>query len=117
MDGSARRLPVSDSLFGAFDAVADGIADQVGQGFGDHVKRLLSRSVSCPLITRPTSFATLFRDVAHHAGIAAEKAAPRHHADFHDRALQVTEHARLKGHGIAETAAQGFLGNMAGEIR
>ena len=60
--------------------------------------------------------AALLGHVAHHAGKAPEELLDRHHADFHDRTLQVAEHARLKRHGIAEAAAQGLLGNVTGEF-
>ena len=116
MDGSARRLSVSHPLFGALDAMTDGIADQVGQRFGDNIEKTLVQIGLLAAHHQCHFLAALLGHVAHHPGKAAEQLLDRHHADFHDRTLQVAEHARLKRHGIAEAAAQGFLGNVTGEF-
>ena len=79
-------------------------------------RRLLSRSVSWPLHDQFHVFAALPGHVAHHAREAAEELLHWHHADFHDRTLQIIQHAGLKSHGIAKAAAQGFLRSMAGKF-
>ena len=78
--------------------------------------RLLSRSVSWPLITNSTSLAALLGHVAHHARKAAEQLFDRHHADFHDRTLQIVEHARLEAMASANLPRSSFFGIAAGEF-
>jgi hypothetical protein len=56
--------------------------------------------VSCPLSIQFDFAPALPRNVAHHPGKAAEQLIDRHHANLHHGALQIVEHARLKGHGV-----------------
>src|SRR5450755_1390473 len=116
MDGSARRLSASHPLLGALDAMTDGIADQMGHRLGDYVEQTLVQIGFLALHHQSHVLAALLGHVAHHPGKTPEQLLDRHHADFHDRMLQFTEHARLKSHGVGEAATQGFLGNMTGEF-
>src|SRR5262249_39506737 len=113
---AAGRLSAAHTLFRTLDAVADGIADEVGQRLGDGIEQAL---VKIGILAAHDEFhilAALFGHIAHHAREPAEEVLHRDHADLHDRTLQVVQHARLKSHGIAEAAAQRFLGSVAGEF-
>jgi hypothetical protein len=72
--------------------------------------RLLSRSVLLPADGEGDIFSAGAADVAHHPRKSAEQLLDRHHADLHDRTLQLAEHARLKGDGVGQPAANGLLG-------
>ncbi len=60
--------------------------------------------------------ATLFRDIAHHAGEPPEQLFDWHHAHFHHRTLKIIQHPGLERHGIRETAARRILGMVPGEF-
>ena len=80
------------------------------QRFGDGVKNAF---VEVGLLTRKFEIhfaAALPRHIAHDAREAAEQLVDRHHANLHDRALQIVEHPRLESHGVGKLAAQKFLG-------
>ena len=84
--------------------------------FGDGVQKTL---VQIGVLAAHDQFhvlAALSGHVAHHAREAAEELLHRDHANFHDRTLQIIQHASLKGHGIAEASAHGFFGSMTGKF-
>ena len=49
-------------------------------------------------------------------GKAPEQLVDRHHANLHDRALQIVQHPRLEGHGIGKLAAQRLFRKALGKF-
>src|SRR5216117_3913881 len=105
-------LTAASALLGTLNSMADSIAHQVGQRLGDCIQQAL---VKIGILTADGEFhflPTLSGDIAHQTRKAAEELFHGHHANFHHRALQVAEHARLESHCIAKAAAHGFLRKM-----
>ena len=88
----------------------------MSQRFRDGIEQALVEGRVLSIQNQVDLLVALLGDVAHHAGEPPEQLLNRNHADFHHRALQIVQHARLKGHGIGETAAHGFLGIAHGEF-
>src|SRR5271165_1636916 len=115
-DHALRRLTRLTAFFGRFNAVADGVADQVRERLGDRVENSF---VEIGLLPAERQFhvpPALPGDVADHAREAPEQLLHGYHADLHHRTLQIVEHARLEGHGVGKLAAQQFLGIALGEF-
>ena len=96
--------------------MADGVANQVSQGLGDGVENAFVEIGVLPAEHEFDLAAALPGNVAHHARKAAEQLVHRHHANLHDRALQIVEHPRLESHGIGKFAAQQLFGITLGEF-
>ena len=104
--GTLRPLAGANPLLGGLNAMADGIAHHVGEGLGDRIQNAFVE-IGLPAPDRQLDFfAALQPDVAHNAREAAEQLIDRHHANLHDRVLQVIQNPRLEGHGIGESSAQ-----------
>ena len=56
------------------------------------------------------------RHISHHAREAAEQLVDRNHANLHDRALQIVQHAGLEGHGVGELTAQRLFRKASGKF-
>src|SRR5690348_427395 len=105
MNDSARRFPSADPFLRALDAMTDSISNQVSEGLRDCVQQALIEIGILPSQDEVHVLAASLCHVAHHARKATEKLLYRNHADFHDRALQIVQHAGLKCHGITKAAA------------
>src|SRR5579862_4137883 len=84
LDGSTRRLPVSDSLFGALNAMTDGIADEMGHRLGNDIEQTLVEIGLLTLHHQGHFLTALLGYVSHHSGKAPEQLLDRDHANFHD---------------------------------
>ena len=96
--------------------MTDRIADQMCERLGDCVE---DPFVEVGVLSADRQFhlaPTLACDVAHHAREATEELINGHHANLHDRTLQVVEDASLEGHGVGKFSAQGLFGEALGEF-
>src|SRR2546423_216633 len=113
---SLRALAELAAFFRRLNAVADGVADQMGQRLGNGVQDSLIQ-IGIMSADRQLYFAVaLARYIAHHARETPEELIHGYHANLHYRALQIVEHARLKSHGIGEFAAQQLFGIALGKL-
>ena len=104
--GSLRPLAGAHALRGRLDAMADRIAHQVGQRLGDRIQNALVEIGLPAPDDQLHFFSALSRNVTDHARKAAKQLIDRHHANLHDRVLQVVQHPPLECHGIGELSAQ-----------
>ena len=90
------------AFVGILDPVPDGVPNQVRDGLGDRIQQTLIERSVLSFQNQVHLLVALLGHIAHHAGKAPEQLLDRNHADFHDRTLQVVQHACLQGHGIGE---------------
>src|ERR1700684_2232420 len=81
----------------------------MGEGLGDGVENSLVEIGVLPADVQLDFAPALPRHVAHHAREAAKQLIARDHANFHDRALQIVEHAGLESHGVGKLTAYGLF--------
>ena len=112
-----RALAGARAFFRSFNAVADGVAENVHERLSDGVEDALVEIGVSALNYEFDFLAALVRDIAHGARETAEELIDGHHADFHDRVLEIAQDARLKGHDIAELSTQSCLSENAARIR
>jgi len=87
------------------------------QGFGQHVKDALVEICVLSRDHKIDFLAARLCHVAHYARETPEQMLYRHHADFHDRLLQVILDPRLEGHRIGEPHFQRVLRKTLVEFR
>src|SRR6185437_1644881 len=116
MDLSMRGFAGTRAFLGAFDPVAYGIPNQGGQWFGDRVQKTFVEVGVLAAHDQRDFLAALLGYIAYHAWKAAEKLLHGDHADFHHRALQVVQHARLKRHRVRKAAAKRVFWKSAGKL-
>ena len=112
-DGSLGRLAGGDAVERRLDAVIDGVAQQVHHGFGQGVQNALVEVGVFAFDDDVDLAAGLLGGVAHHARQAAEHLLHGHHADLHDRALQLVENLRLEEQHVGGFGAQGGVAQAA----
>ena len=89
--------------------MADRIAHQVGQRLGDRIQNAFVE-IGLPAPDHQFDFfPALPPHVPHNARKAAEQLIDRHHANLHDRVLQVVQDPPLKRHGVGELSPQGIF--------
>ncbi len=115
-DGSMSWLAATSTFVGAFNTVSDRVSNQMRHRFGDGVEQALVQGGVLAIQYEFDLLAALLGDVPNHAGKSAEQLLDRHHANLHHRPLQIAQHARLKGHGVGESATHGFFGIVHGKF-
>ena len=89
-----------------FDAVIDAVAHEVHERFADFVDDRLVEVGVAAVDLELHFFIARFREVAHHPREPVEHVADRHHADFHDRFLDLVGRAREQRRRLGEILGQ-----------
>ncbi len=103
---AARGFAGGDAVFGAFDAVIDGVAHDVHQRLGERVENALVEIGVLAGEVESDVFAALLGDVANEARETAEQLLDGHHANLEHAFVQLIENARLKRESVGELGAQ-----------
>src|SRR5208337_4274968 len=106
-NGAASGLSRIEALAGRLDAVIDGVADEVGEGFSKGVEYALVEIGVLAGHFEGDVFATELGDIADDAREAAEELLDGHHADFQNALVQFVEDAGLKGWASASLTRTG----------
>ena len=106
IDRAARGFAGGDAVFGAFDAVVDGVAHDVHQRLCERVENALVEVGILAGKIESDVFAALFGDITNEARKAAEKLLDRHHANLEHALVQLIENARLKRESVGKLGAQ-----------
>ena len=99
-------LAGANALLGGLDAMADGIAHHVGERLGDRIQNTFVEIGLAAPDHKLDFFPALTPDVPHNPRKPAEQLFHRHHANLHDRMLQVIQNPPLKRHGVGKLSAQ-----------
>ena len=85
------------------------VAHQVRERFSERIENALVEIslFSCDLQSH--LLAANLGNIAYHSGKTTEELLNRHHPDFHNGFLQITQDAILKCHGIREFGSQRIL--------
>ena len=108
-DRADRALARGNPRFRRFDTVIQAVADQVSQRVGDTLDQALVQFRRLAGGFQFNLFAQLAGQVAHHTGETGEHEGNRHHADGHDRFLQIAGIAFQLGQTIHQPLRGAFL--------
>src|SRR5208282_129880 len=115
--GSLRPLAGANPLFRGLDAMANGISHKVGQRLGNRIQNTFVEIGLPAADDQLDFFSALAPDVPHHPREPPEQLIDRHHANLHDRVLQVIQNPPLERHGIGELSSQGIFGEALSKFQ
>src|SRR5260370_6358082 len=105
IDSAAGGFGGSKAIVRGFDAVGDGVSNEMHEGLGKRVKDALVEIGVLPGDFQRDILAALLGDIAKEARETAEELLDGHHSNLEHALVKLIENARLKGNGIGELCA------------